>query len=171
MAPSPTPLPRTDPPKPQRLLDPGRGQNLPLSTKRRLPLPTTPIGWGGRDGEKLVRAAHLPEFDSRGSEAASTCVGRIGRPRYGCQQPARGAPRRCPRPRPHPAPPRQPCRSPGKIRSALRLELATKPQSGRQRTYRVRLGSRRVAPIPERFLGAVAPLLPNSGADVGSPQG
>lgn len=59
-------------------------QNLPLSTKTRLPPPSLggvgePAGgWG-----EALGAARLPEFDSRGSVAARTCVGTRGRPGVG----------------------------------------------------------------------------------------
>lgn len=49
--------------------------------------------------------------------------------------------------------------------------MAVKPQPEGPRTYRVTLGSGRAAPIAGELSRGGCPLPPDSGADVGRPQG
>lgn len=108
VAPFPAPLQSWPPSHP-------RERPEPASVQRKEAAP--PPSVGGRLGEKLEApgAGCLPEFDSRESVAAGTCVGTGGRPRCGCQQPARA----------HRAPP--PPHPPVRVGVPVRLGL---PQAG-----------------------------------------
>lgn len=99
-------------------------------------------------------AAHLPEFDSRGSVAASTCVGTRGRPGVGASSQPRV--HRAPIPAHTPDPPTVCVGVPGRL-GRPRLETAVNLQTERPRTYRVKLGSGRAAPIAGGLLGSAAP--------------